>query len=136
MTGTRVSRNAINALEAARDPAADNPVATAKDLYAFVGGTGPTLTQEELLKAWVNGGAFQFLVPTYHGTYTDLIIGGTVQWPDGSAGTFTATSVNATWRLVDAFTVSHTDSGLTVTQAAVTRSADGQITTQPALTVA
>ncbi|MCA1806751.1 MAG: hypothetical protein LC687_02645 [Actinobacteria bacterium] len=60
----------------------------------------------------------------------------TVEWPDGSAGTFTTVTKNDIWLCVDAYTVSHTDSGDTVTQSAVTRNSAGEVTTKPALTVA
>ena len=65
-----------------------------------------------------------------------LTTSSTLIWPDGSAGTFTATNYNATHELYDGWTKSHTDSGKTVTQAAVTRNGDGIVTTKPALTVA
>lgn len=60
----------------------------------------------------------------------------TVKWPDGSDGTFTTVTKNSTWLVVDAYTITHTNSGKTVTQAAVTRDSAGNITTKPALTVA
>lgn len=60
----------------------------------------------------------------------------TVAWPDGSAGTWTRTSKNATHLTVDAYTVTHVDTGVTVTQPAVTRNADGHVTVRPALTIA
>jgi hypothetical protein len=60
-----------------------------------------------------------------------------VVWPDGSGGVFTATSVNATWRAVDAYTVTWTGSTTkTVTQPAVTRDSTGAVTNRPAMTVA
>lgn len=57
-------------------------------------------------------------------------------WPDGSTGTYTATNYNATHEVYDGYTISHTDSGKTVTQAAVTRNSEGAIITKPQLTVA
>ena len=61
-----------------------------------------------------------------------------VTWPNSLAGVFTATTVNATFKCVDAYTVTYVDGGITktVTQPAVTRNASGDITTRPALTVA
>ena len=61
---------------------------------------------------------------------------GTVKWSDGSAGTFTRTAKDSTWLVVNAYTITHTSSGKTVTQSTVTRdSSTGAVTTKPALTV-
>jgi hypothetical protein len=65
-----------------------------------------------------------------------VITTASVLWPDGSAGTFTRTTKNATFLTIDAYTVTHTDSGKTATQPAVTRDASGNVTAQPALTIA
>jgi hypothetical protein len=93
-----------------------------------------SLTIANLLRAWTEGEAFQATSVTRDsdGVPTSAVL----LWPDGSAGTFTLTTKNSTWLAVDAYTVTHTDSGLTVTQAAVTRDSLGAITTKPALTVA
>lgn len=92
--------------------------------------------QGNQLIAWAESGAYQLATITYDGTYTSVVSTATVLWPDGSAGTFTTTTINTTWQAIDAYTISHTDSGLTVTQTAVTRNVDGEITTKPYLTVA
>lgn len=97
------------------------------------GGSGATAA---ILKAWTSGECFELTSITYDGTYTQVVSTATVKWPDGSAGTFTTTNINTTWEAIDAYTISHTDSGKTVTQSLVTRNADGRITTKPALTVA
>lgn len=60
----------------------------------------------------------------------------TALWPDGSAGVFTTLLKNATFLTVDAWTITHADSGKTVTQAAMTRDSNGAVTIKPALTVA
>ena len=60
-----------------------------------------------------------------------------VTWPNGIAGVFTATTVNSTFKCVDAYTVTYVNGATkTVTQSAVTRNAGGEITGRPALTVA
>ncbi len=60
-----------------------------------------------------------------------------VVWPDGSTGTFTATTVNSTFKCVDAYTVTYVNGATkTVTQSAVTRNAGGYVTTYPVATVA
>jgi hypothetical protein len=64
-----------------------------------------------------------------------VITTATVSWPDGSAGTFTRTTKNATFLTVDAYTVTHTNSGKIATQAAVTRDSSGNVTAQPAITI-
>ncbi|MCB8942536.1 MAG: hypothetical protein H6658_02050 [Ardenticatenaceae bacterium] len=89
----------------------------------------------ERLIEWAEGGDYEMTAITYHGTYTNVVSSATVRWPDGSLGTFTATNINATYEAIDAYKISHTNSGLTVTQTAVTRNADGNITVKPALSV-
>ena len=60
-----------------------------------------------------------------------------ITWPDGSAGVYTPTVKNTTDpSLVDAYTITHVDSALTITQPEVTRDEDGRISVQPALTAA
>lgn len=100
-------------------------------------GGGMVSLLDEQLKAWA------FWLPdymltsiTYHGTYTYVPSSATITWPDGSSGTYTTTSYDATHEEWAAFTATHTDSGKTVTQTAVTRDASGRITTRPAMTVA
>lgn len=95
------------------------------------GGSGATDT---VLKAWAEAGAYELTAVTVDSD--QVVTTATAKWPDGSAGTFTTTTKNSTWLAVDAYTVSHTTSGKTVTQTAVTRNSSGTVTTKPALTVA
>jgi hypothetical protein len=97
----------------------------------LVGGGSVT---DQTLAEWVEGEDFEATALTRN--TAGVVTSATVKWPDGSAGTFTATTVNGTWDAIDAYTITHTDSGKTVTQAAVTRDANGNITAKPALTVA
>jgi hypothetical protein len=61
-----------------------------------------------------------------------------VVWPDGTAGTYTATTLNSTFLgAVDGYTVTYGNPvRLTFTQPAVTRNASGAVTNRPAMTVA
>lgn len=88
----------------------------------------------QTLKMWTEGEAYEATSITRDSD--GVVTTATVAWPDGSAGTFTTTTKNTTWLAVDAYTITHADSGKTVTQAAVTRDSDGLVTTKPALTVA
>lgn len=101
------------------------------DLAAIVGGATVT---DARLKEWVSGEDYEITAATYDSDGVPTTA--TVKWPDASAGTFTTTTKNATWLAIDAYTVSHTSSSKTVTQAAVTRDANGQVTVKPAITVA
>jgi hypothetical protein len=87
------------------------------------------------LKLWAEAGAYEMTAITYDETHTSAVASATVKWPDGSAGAFAATSINSTHGLVDAYTITHADSGKVVTQAAVTRNTAGAVTVKPALTV-
>lgn len=89
---------------------------------------------DETLAAWTLSSAFSITTATLDSD--GVITTASVLWPDGSTGTFTRTTKNATFLAIDAYNVTHTDSGKTVTQAAVTRDSSGNITTQPALTIA
>jgi len=66
----------------------------------------------------------------------EVISSATVKWYDGSAGVFTTTATDAGTGAINAYTITHTNSGKTVTQAAMTRDAGGAVTVKPALTVA
>lgn len=93
----------------------------------------PPASQQLQLIEWT-------LCDAWYGVFTldsdNCITTGAILWPDGSLGTFTTVTKNTTFLVVDAFTVSHTNSGLTVTQAAVTRNSSGFVTTRPVPTVA
>lgn len=58
-----------------------------------------------------------------------------VVWPDGTLGTFTATTVNSAWRTVDGFTVSYTNRGRLIVQGLVLRNPQGSVVIKPALTI-
>ncbi len=100
--------------------------------HAEAGGGGGQDTGE-LLLGWTEGAGYELLTAVYDGD--GVLASGTVRWPDGSAGVWTRTVKNSTWLAVDGYAVTHADSGLTVSQAAVTRDADGYVTAKPALTV-
>ncbi len=85
------------------------------------------------LKEMVSADGYELTAITYDSD--GVVTTATVLWPDGSAGTFTTVTKNATFLTIDAFTVTHTTSGKTITQALVTRSASGQVTVKPALTI-
>lgn len=92
------------------------------------------LTTEQMLREWTESEAYE--ATSIARDSDGVVTTATVKWPDGSGGTFTTTAKNATWTAIDSYTISHTDSGQTVTQSTVTRNSDGEITTKPALTVA
>lgn len=101
---------------------------------AITGIIGGASVSDQQLKEWTAGEDFEVTAATYDAD--NVITTATVKWPDGSAGTFTTTNKNATWLAIDAFTITHTASSKTVTQAAITRDANGNVTVKPALTVA
>ena len=97
----------------------------------------PSLTN--LMRDWANTPLFFGTSFTYDTTYKWRVNSAVLNWPDGSAGVYTATvfSTNANaLGMVDAFTATHTDSGLTATQAAVTRNSNGVVTVKPPMTIA
>lgn len=97
-------------------------------------GLGGASVSDAQLKGWVSGEGYQLTAITRNANGTPTTA--TALWPDGSAGVFTATTINATFATVDAYTITHTTSSKTVTQTAVTRDSAGAVTVKPALTVA
>ena len=92
---------------------------------------GQSLAQQ--LAGWTEAGAYEATSVTFDAD--QVVTTATVKWPDGSAGVFTRTAKDDEFLAVDAYTLTHTDSGKTVVQAGVTRDADGAVTVKPALTV-
>lgn len=123
---------AITTGAAANAAIVNSPIASLDAAIGDLGG-GANAT-DEVLKGWTEGGLYELTAATYDSD--NVITTATAKWPDGSAGTFTTTTKNSTWLAIDAFTITHTDSSKTVTQAAVTRDSEGNITVKPALTVA
>lgn len=99
----------------------------ADELYAYH-------DQDDDLVKWTQGKNYEPVDITRdsEGRVTSM----TVLWPDDSVGVYTATDYNATHEVYDGYTITHTTSGKTVTQAAVTRNVEGAVITKPALTVA
>jgi len=126
---------AIGDLDALTTTAKTSAVAALNEIDAEMAtlAGGATVTDARL-KEWVSGEDYELTAITYDAD--GVVTTATVKWPDGSAGTFTTTTKNSTWLAVDAYTISHTASGKTVTQAAVTRDGSGLVTVKPALTVA
>lgn len=107
--------------------------ATGAVTITAVGGGGSTISNTTL-RAWTLSEAYSITSATRDSD--GLITTATVSWPDGSSGTFTTVTKNATFLTIDAYTVTHADSSKTATQAAVTRDANGNVTAQPAITIA
>jgi hypothetical protein len=91
------------------------------------------IASDAWLKANVNNVTYTSVTRDSNGAATSA----TVVCPDGTGGTYTATTVSTAFPgAVDAFTVTYAGGTTkTVTQAAVTRNDDGAITAQPALAV-
>lgn len=92
-------------------------------------------TDAKVLAGWAYAGAWRVVTATYN---TDgAMASANIQWPDGSSGIFTADAFNATYpELVDAWHATYAGVPTRlVTQAAVTRDSDGNMTAQPAITV-
>lgn len=85
------------------------------------------------LRAWAASTAFTLTGATRD--VDDLVTTSTVSWPDGSGGTFTLLVKDSTHLAINSFSVTHTDSGKTITQPTVTRNTSGAVTAQPALVV-
>ena len=120
----------LNANDSSLDTRVDAATAAGVSLAG-----GATVTDARL-KEWAESGAYEATAISFDAD--GVVTTATVKWPDGSAGVFTATATDATWLAVNSYTISHTDSGKTVTQSAVTTrdATTGDVTAKPALTVA
>lgn len=95
---------------------------------------GGSTIKDKVLKEWTTGESYELTAITRD---TDNVVTtATVIWPDGSAGVFTTDTKNASPPAINAYHITHTDSGKTVTQTLMTRNASGAVTVKPALTVA
>ncbi len=90
-------------------------------------------TTNEELRAWAAAEAYPSFTPSRDSD--GVITTATLTWPDGSAGVFTTVVKNATFLVIDSFTVTHTASGRTITQPTMTRDSNGNVTVRPALTI-
>ncbi|MBE2197478.1 MAG: hypothetical protein IAE79_02635 [Anaerolinea sp.] len=118
---------------------ADSSVVNAPlaDLDAAIGlqGGGASAKSAYLLANYVAAMNRLSGAPTPHGTYPDVIGSASVIWPDGSAGTYTAVTVNGTWLEATNWTLTHTSSGKTLTFSGLVRNSSGFITTPGTLAV-
>lgn len=103
---------------------------------AIDAGGGGASVSDAVLKAWTEGEDYELTAITYDTNYPQLANTATVKWPDGSAGVWSAGVYNTDWEAIDSYSITHTLSGKTVTQALVTRNVHGAVTVKPALTVA
>lgn len=91
--------------------------------------------------AWIlrNESDFRFLTITYDTTYPQAISSATGKWPDGTAGTWTATSIDPPTQQVLGYTLTYAPAGgttKTLTQGARTLNSAGATTSAPMPTVA
>lgn len=105
-----------------------------KSTATFIENSGNYNDDYRYLKEWTEGEDYELTAITRDAN--DIATTATVKWPDGSAGTFTTVTPNTTWYCIDAYTITHTNSGKTITQTAPTRNSAGSITVKPALTIA
>lgn len=87
---------------------------------------------DRTLTSWAQGVCYQVTAATRNAA--GVITSGTLLWPDGSAGALTAT-VSSEGNAWDSYSLTHANSGKTVTQATVTRDSAGNVTVEPALSI-
>lgn len=107
-------------------------------LPAIGGGGTFAVGSDAWLKLYAGGDLEAMIVGAVTRDSNDAATSAGVIWPDGTTGTYTATTVSTAFPgAVDAFTVTYVGATTkTVTQPAVTRSASGAVTTRPVMTVA
>jgi hypothetical protein len=131
ITGDDDPDEIVNALLQAKSEAtAQAVIATEQAALAI-----ETMSSDIQIKNWAYVQAFAITTATRN--TQDVITTATIVWPDGATGTFTATTINATFDVIDAWTATHILSGVTktVTQSAVTRNSNDAVTAQPVITI-
>mgnify|MGYP000355453489 CR=1 FL=1 len=113
--------------------AVNNQIRELRALMASIPTSTGALTND-VLRDWALSSSYSFTSATLDSD--GVVTTASVSWPDGSPGTFTRTLKNSTFLTIDAYTVTHNNSNKTVTQPAVTRDANGNVTAQPAITIA
>lgn len=106
------------------------------DTAIGLGGGGADATDAYILANFEAALAHMSSSPGYDVVYTDVIEVAAVIWPDGSAGVYTAVTIDATWLEPTEWTLTHADSGKTLTASGLVRNAAGQITTEMGYTIA
>jgi len=110
---------------------AENPV------WLAGGASTDNAALNEKLRAWANSEAYSLTAITYNDD--NAVETANVVWPDGSTGVFTSDSFDDNFpNNIRSFHVTYIAGGITktITQAAVTRDDNGNVTSQPTLTIA
>jgi hypothetical protein len=132
--------NGVTYYDAARDQHIQDGIAAAHTLIAALGTLyGPVIGSDAWLKLHAGGNLDALLVGVITRDGNGAATAAGVVWPDGTTGTYTATTVSTSFPgAVDAFTVTWVGSTTrTVTQPLVTRDGTtGAVTTRPGMTVA
>lgn len=98
------------------------------------GGVNPVDTWQYALMTWAITSAFIITRATRDAN--SALINADVQWPDGVNGTLIVDKTSAFPGVIDAYRVTYaSDPMKTVTQAAVTRDANGAVISQPIITI-
>lgn len=82
---------------------------------------GGSSASDETLQAWASATAYRMQVALEN--VSGVITSAVLLWPDGSAGTYNVQAINTTWNTADGWVLTHADSGKTITQPTITRSA-------------
>lgn len=98
------------------------------------GGGGSNVNQNQLIIGWAAARAFTLNTATYN--VNGVLTSATVTWPDGSTGSYLTNTIDSIFNVPNSWTITHANSGLTVSQPLITRNSNGNITNQPALTIA
>jgi hypothetical protein len=117
--------SSLNGLMSKEDKSAFDNLKSGFTVDGIQGGSG---IKESVLKEWTRAESFSGIISK---TSTSPV---SIKWPDGSLGTFTATVLSDYG--IDAFTITHINSGKTVRQNAITRDINGVPTVIPDLLIA
>lgn len=90
--------------------------------------------KSDAVKAWAYSESFAVISATRNSN--NVITSANIKWPDGVSGVFTATTINSTFNVIDAWTATYLGTTTkTITQPTVTRNSNGAVTAQPEITI-
>lgn len=100
----------------------------------YIAPAAPDTVTDTVLKAWTQSVAYVTTSVTRDAD-TGAVTSANVRWPDGGTGVLTVISRDSVYGFIDSYTISYIPTNKLVTQPAVTRDINGNVTVQPALTV-
>jgi hypothetical protein len=99
------------------------------NLATLLASAPASVTPAQTLLQWAMGN--QFVLSDIERDSGEVVTSATITWPDGSSGIYSMTIKNEEFNDADAWTMTHSASGYTVTQPTLTRDQNGFVIDEP-----